>query len=324
MTRYLVRRLVLALATLLALSFGSFVAFGTSFDPTYQFNLCGSEECKQQRAQIVAEYHLHDPILSRYWRWLSGFFHHGFGTSTGGFPIWPGLEHALESTAELLAAALVLTLLASLAIGIVSALRPRSGVDVVLRFAGYLSWSIPTVLIAVLLRRWLAPTGIIGGSVAPIQVQGITVLSDGPAGFTGWLARFTLPAVAVALGLTGLYSRYLRSALAVALAQPHVVVARGKGLPERVVVLRHALRTALVPLVSLVSLDVGAAVGATLVADVVFPTRGLGTMLLGTLKSDDPFELTAILVCLGATVLAATFLGDLAIAALDPRTRSAE
>jgi ABC-type dipeptide/oligopeptide/nickel transport system permease component len=312
---YTLKRLALAVSLVWAVSFGAFVAFGLSFDPLYQLNLCG-DSCKKQRDALAAQYHLHDPILSRYWRWLTGLFHNGFGHSvypsffSSSTAIDPGLFRALGVTAQLMASALVLTVLFAVAIGVASARRPGSALDVLLRVFAYVSWSLPTFLTGVLLTRWLGPTGwFYGGSPG--------------GGVVHWIRQMTLPAVTLSLGLVGLYCRYVRTATISELHQPYAVVARAKGLSETRVAYRHALRNALVPFVSVLSLDVAAIVGASLAADWVFGMHGLAFFFFQSISRADPFTLTAIVVVTGCVVAAFTLLGDLVVGRLDPRARAA-
>ena len=317
MIGYVLRRLVLAVSMVWAVSFGTFVAFGLSFDPTYEYNLCTTEECARERREVIAIYHLHDPILERYRLWLVGLFRHGFGTApsswtpgSGGRPIGPQLWPAARVTAELLGSALVLTVVLSIVVGVVAARLSGSPLDWLLRLLAYVSWSLPTFLVGVLAVRGLG---------------GVAWFNFGYAekGFGGWLRWISLPASTLSLGLVGVYSRYIRSGMLVELRQPYAVVARAKGLRESRVVLRHALRNSLAPFVSLLSLELASVVGAALATEYVFHLPGLAVFFLGSLGSADPFVLTAILVVIGAVVAAASFLADLAVGRLDPRVRAA-
>jgi len=317
MIGYALKRLALAVSLVWAVSFVAFVAFGLSFNPFYSLNLCGGS-CKAQRDALAAEFHLHDPILDRYWLWFTGLFHHGFGNaaivSYGGNTVRaidPPLWRAAGITAQLMATSLVLTVLASVLLGVVAARRPGSGIDVVLRLLAYLTWSMPTFLTGVLLARWFAPTGwfivpgIPGGGLLP------------------WVRAMTLPAVTLSLGLIGLYSRYLRTALLSELQRPYAVVARSKGLTESRVTLRHALRNSLIPFVSVLSLDISAIVGASLAADYIFfRGGGLAGFFLNSLGRADPFILTAVVVVIAGVVAVFSLLTDLAVGWLDPRVRA--
>ena len=132
----------------------------------------------------------------------------------------------------------------------------------------------------------------------------------------------TLPILVVAAGLVAAYSRYVRSAMIGALAAPYTTVARAKGLPERRVVLRHALRNSLASFVAALSLDFGAVFTASLAADWVFQLHGLASIFLGQLVSgSDPFVIQAELVLVAVLVVVANLVGDLVGAWLDPRAQ---
>jgi peptide/nickel transport system permease protein len=165
-TRFVLRRLVLAVSMVWAVSFGAFCAFGLSFDPTYWYALCTSGTCRDERQQLIDQFHLHDPILVRYWIWLEGLFTHGFGRtvtpghfSDGDSRIGTALWPAAGVTAQLILVSLVLVVVLSVAVGVVSARWQGSPPDVLLRLFAYVAWSLPAFLVGVLLWRWLEPTG---------------------------------------------------------------------------------------------------------------------------------------------------------------------
>ena len=314
MLAFALRRLVFAVSVVWAVSFGSFVAFGLSFDPLWPLNLCG-DSCKAERDALAARYHLHDPILLRYWYWLSGLVHHGFGSSVfgefgpSGAPIDPVLFRAAGVTAQLMATSLLLTVIFSVLLGVVAA-RSRGPVDVVLRLFAYVTWSMPTFLVGVLLLRWLGP------------VHWFLFRRYPGGGFVPWIRTMTLPALTLSLGLIGLYSRYVRTATLTELQRPYVTVARAKGLRESRVTVRHVLRNALGPFFSVLALDVGAIVGASLAADWVFGIGGLANYFYSAIQIADIFALTAVVVVVAAVVATFMFLSDLALGWLDPRTRT--
>jgi peptide/nickel transport system permease protein len=313
---YLLRRFLLAVSMVWAVSFGAFVIFGLAFDPTWQYNLC-LPGCGEQRAKIIAAYHLHAPILYRYWLWLTGLFVHGFGTAPSsasagnlGVSIGPALWPAARITAELLASALVLTTLLSVFVGVLAAWLSGSALDWTLRLLTYVLWSMPAFLVGALLLRGL-------GGVHWFNFGHV----DG--GIGGWLRWMFLPALTLSLALVGLHSRYIRSGMITELGQPYAVVARAKGLRERRVLLRHALPNTLAPVISLLALELSAVVGAALAIEYVYDMPGLARYFFGSLNAADPFVLTAILVVIATVVATANFLADIAIGWLDPRVRIA-
>jgi len=324
-------------STIVAVSFGSFVGFGLRFDPSYPLAL-GAQNARAH-ALVQEHYHLNDPILSRYWYWATGFVRHGFGRTVSvdvggvpprfrslGTPIGPRLWRASAVTAQLVGAALVLVVLGSLLVGTVSAQRRRFRVDVSLRLLAYLAAAVPTFLIGDLLLRVIVPHEtftLVEGTLHASGGGWWFLLGPPTGGLVDWFRHMTLPVVALAIGLIGLYSRYVRSSMLVTLDRPYVAVARAKGLPERRVVVRHALRNSLIPFTSLLSLDVGGVIGASLAADAVFNTGGLASTFLSSLGQADPFQLVALFVVAAVVVSVFTLVGDVLVGLLDPRTRVA-
>jgi peptide/nickel transport system permease protein len=327
---YLVRRLLLTASVVVAVSFAAFVGFGLSLDPSYTLVFT-----PRKQAVVRAAYHLTDPILSRYWRWASGLVHHGFGTTVStdvvgapprladqGLPIGPALLHATAVSAALVALSLVFVVLGSTALGVFAAERRRFRADVGTRALAYLGAAVPTFLLADLVRRALVSNvkaSFSHGHFTLTAHAGWFILGPPTGGPIGWLRHLFLPAATLAVGLIAIYARYVRSSMAVELGRPYVMVARAKGLGERRVLLRHALRNSLVPVASLLSLELGGIVGASMAADGVFGSGGLAYVFLGALGHADPFELTAIVVMSAVLVSGLTLAGDLLVGMLDPR-----
>jgi peptide/nickel transport system permease protein len=330
---YLVRRLLLFASILLAVSFAAFVGFGLSFDPSYPLALGNP----RAHALVQSYYHLNDPILPRYWHWLTGVFQHGFGTTVStdvggapphfqsyGDPIWPQLWRSSLITAQLVGSALVLVILGSALVGSIGAQRRRFRADVSTRVLTYVLAAFPTFLIGDLMTRAIVPheTYVVIGGKYQISSHGSWFVIGSPqGGFVDWFRHMILPVLALSIGLIGIYSRYVRSAMIVSLQEPYVTVARAKGLPEWRVVTRHALRNSLIPFTSLLSLELGGVIGASLAADAVFATGGLAYSFLGALARADPFQLTALFVMTAVVVCAFMFVGDALVGVLDPRTR---
>jgi peptide/nickel transport system permease protein len=300
--------------TLVLVSFFSWVIFATALNPTWMFfQTPKAPEVLAMRARA----HVDDPVVVRYWYWARDLFTgKGFGrTVVSDQPVWPPVSHALGVTSELIAYSLLLILVGSLVVGVVAARYRGSPLDVALRGASYVAWAIPAFLVGLL---------ILGGMTA-VSHHGFDpfgIASVRRSGFLGWLQTFTMPAVAVALAFVGILSRYLRTALLVTLNEPYIVVARAKGLPERTVVRRHALRNALIPFTSVLALELAALVSATLAADYVFGLRGLASLLfISGLVQGDPFTIQAPIVVCAGLVIFGSVLTDLAVVSLDPRIR---
>lgn len=335
MGAYVLRRLFLAVSIVVAVSFAAFVGFGLSFDPSYPL-----VQSPTKQAFVRAYYHLNDPILSRYWRWVTGLFHHGFGTTVStnvsgtfpphllspGAPIGPLVWHAAGITFELVGSALVLVIVGSVVVGTVTAYRRRRfHADLSLRALTYLGAAVPTFLLGDLLLHALNPhftEVVVGGQPTPTSNGSWFAIGPPTGGIGNWFQHMTLPAVALALSFIGIYSRYVRSSVMVTLSQPYIVAARGRGLSERQVIVRHVLRNSLIPFTSLLSLEIGGVIGASLAADAVFSLGGLASVFLGAVNTSDPFKLTALFVVTAAVVSVFALLGDILVGLIDPRVRT--
>lgn len=335
MASYLLRRSLLAISVVATVSFGSFVGFGLSFDPAYPL-----VQQPSKHAFVQAYYHLTDPILSRYWRWVTGLFHHGFGATVStnvsgtvpprllspGAPIGPAIWRASKITFELVGSALVLVIVGSLVVGTIAAQRRRLHADFALRSLTYLAAAMPTFLLGDLLLHALNPHFteiVVGGQYTPTSTGSWLAIGPPTGGLGNWFQHMTLPVVTLALSFIGIYARYVRSSVIATLSQPYVAVARGKGLSERQILVRHVLRNSVIPFTSLLSLEVGGLIGASLAADAVFNLGGLASSFLGAVNSSDPFELTALFVVTATVVSLFTLIGDILVAVLDPRVRVA-
>jgi peptide/nickel transport system permease protein len=334
MAAYLVRRVLLTIVTLVTVSFFAFICFGKALDPSYPLVVAQDQT---PRHLVQAHYHLTDPILERYWLWVKTFAHEGFGRPASTTvvddhvvesdqKIAPELWDAGWTTVQLVLYALVITIVLSLGLGTISARWRGGGTDIVIRVLTYISWSVPAFLIAFFFRRWFAGSQtatsfVYGPQTVDTHGASIFLIGAPTGGVVDWFQHMTLPALALALGLVGVYSRYVRSSMLVALSQPFAVVARAKGLSESRVVVRHALRTALIPFVSALALEIGAVVGASMAADWVFSLGGIASLTIGALGRADPFEMTAVVITLSAIVLVFMTFADLAVGWLDPRAR---
>ena len=311
MLAFLVRRLFLGAVVVAVVSFLSWVFFATAASPLWQFY---SDPNGKVAREVIRRAHLHDPVLTRYWLWVRDLFTgRGLGrTAVENVPVGRIVWPAMRTSLELVGAALVLVVVVSVLLGALGARRRRSPVAGGLRGLSYVVWSVPAFLLAE-----LALQGVV--RVGPAWHLHLA-LGGAPTGGVGsWFSHMTLPILVVAAGLVAVYSRYVRSGMIEALSAPYTTVARAKGLPERHVVLRHALRNSLGPFIAALTLDFGAVITASLAADWVFQLNGLATVFLTGLS--DPFVMQAVLVLVAVFVVVAGLLGDLATVLLDPRAR---
>jgi peptide/nickel transport system permease protein len=338
MTTFTVRRLLLSGGVLLAVSLGTFVFIATRFTPTcysrYSSGAIPTLASTPGQATVL------------WWDWLKGVPSGGsFGQVCGsniGAPLWPALGH----TAALLAGTALLVVVFSLLLGTVAASRAGSALDVTLRGLSYAAWAVPAFVLALGLQsvfNWAGHRygfhafGTSGWPGSCLGQGGVVLPSSlcgrAPAGFTyvaDVLRHLVLPSVALAVAFIGIHSRYMRSSLLAALAAPYITTARAKGLPERQVVLRHALRNSLATFTSALLLDFGAIFGAAMAVDWVFQLNGLGTLFItevsgfgagDSARTLNPYAIEALLTLAALFVVASSFAAEVAVASFDPRAR---
>lgn len=322
---YVARRLASSLLVLVAVSYGSFWVVASHINPLYSL-LLENPRPTALINRLTAVHHLADPIPVRYGRWLLGLF---AGGNSGRMilsdqPVWPLVETALLHTAELAAISIVVVTALSALMGALSAYSRGSVVDVVLRGLGYFTWSIPTFVVALAAQAVLVRLGTATGW-HPLYLSGrpgSAGPTSGLASGVDWVRHMALPVAVVALGFVGHYARYIRSSLTSALNAPYSTVARAKGLTDRAVLFRHALRNALIPFVAVLSLDLGSLIGATFVADIIFGLQGLGSLFLSSIRLGDPLLTQSLLMTTAVVMIVFSLLGDVAVSRLDPRIRS--
>ena len=308
---------------LAAVSFASFTLIATKFSATCTSQFTPTSEFAPPLASTTRQ------AAVLYWGWVKGIpSGRSFGSVCNG-SVAQQLGPAAAHTGLLLGVTAILVICFSLLLGTLAATRAGSALDGGLRGFSYAAWAVPPFVLALMLQsifRW-------AGSRYGILWFGIQGWPDGGSGLHhafAVLRTLVLPAVALSVAFVGLHSRYLRSALLVALHAPYTTTARAKGLPERKVVLRHALRNSLATFLSALLLDFGAIFGAALAIDWVFSLNGLGMLLINEIAGIgggdgprflNPYAVETLLSAAALLVLASSLIGELAVAGLDPRAR---
>lgn len=308
---------------LATVSFVSFALIATKFSATCTSKFTPTSEFAPPLASTVRQ------AAVLYWAWIGGIpSGRSFGSVCNG-SVAQQLGPAAAHTGLLLAGTAILVLCFSLAVGTLAATRAGGVLDACLRGFSYAAWAVPPFVLALMLQsifRW-------AGGRYGIHWFGIQGWPGGGSGLHHTFAvlhTLVLPAVALSLAFAGLHSRYLRSALLVALRAPYTTTARAKGLPERVVVLRHALRNSLATFLSALLLDFGAIFGAALAIDWVFNLNGLGMLLINEIAGIgggdgprflNPYAIETLLSAAALLVIVSSLIAEVAVAALDPRSR---
>jgi peptide/nickel transport system permease protein len=258
-----------------------------------------------------AELGLDRPLPIQYLDWLGKTVRGDLGTSTRDRqPVIQGMRDRLPVTLQLAGLAMVLALVIALPAGIVSALKPNSKWDVVSSLVAFGGIAIPHFWFGILLiyllavvLRWLPPSGYVPFSEDPVQN----------------LTRMVMPTLTLGLGLSAVLMRQTRSSLLEVLHQDYMTTARAKGLAQKAVVLRHALKNALIPVVTVLGLQLGLLIGGAVITESIFSIPGIGRWAVDSITTRDFPVVQAVSLVMAIGVLLANLVADIAYAYIDPR-----
>ncbi|WP_238008753.1 ABC transporter permease [Dactylosporangium sp. AC04546] len=273
----------------------------------------------EARQTLLSQYGLDEPLLTQYGKYLWQLLHGNLGISfSQQVPVSTVLWERLPWTLLLTVSSLLVTVAVGIPLGVLAATRPRGFLDRLVQVGGVVGQSlfVPSVGIFLLFvlglqLHWLP----IGGAYSP----GVY----GTAWYGDVLRRLVLPCFSLVLVQLGSYVLTLRSTLIESLGEDYCVLAQAKGLPNRKVVWKHALRNALLPTTTLVGLQLGFLVGGAVLTETVFAYPGIGRGIYEAVTQLDFPVLQGAFVLLAATVVLANVLTDLAYGLLDPRVRTA-
>ncbi|HST73890.1 MAG TPA: ABC transporter permease, partial [Acetobacteraceae bacterium] len=265
-----------------------------------------------QVAQLRHVYGLDQPLLLRYWHWLGAALRGDFGFSRlHAEPVLVVLGPALAQTCRLMLASFTLSVFLSVSLGVLAALRPGSARDSLIGFFAFAGISVPVFWLALVLILVFAVW------LHWLPASGITTVGAG--GFFDQLRHLVLPVVTLALAITGQFIRFVRASMIETLRMDHIRTARAKGAGERRVVLVHAFRNALIPVVTVMALSFGGLFSGALITETMFAQPGVGKMIYDAILGNDyNLALTGLLFATLVTLLS-NLVADLAYAWLDPR-----
>lgn len=325
MLAYAIRRLLISIPIILISTFIVFLLVTYSGDPLANLRTKQPIPPPQVFANYRHQFRLDQPVLERYWHWITGVVHGDFGPSVQGggtLNIGHELGHRLIVSARLVIAAMVIAALLAIVVGVISAMKQYSLPDYAFTFTGFLFLSMPVFWFAVLLKEgaiWLNEHA--GTSLKTIGDSSPIVAPGTWAHFTDAVNHLVLPTIALAMTSYAAWSRFNRASMLEVLNSDYIRLARAKGLSRRRVLIRHALRTALIPFVTVTALDMAAILGATIITETVFQWRGMGTFLLDGIRNLDVYVVLAWLLVAALIVIVFNLIADLLYGVLDPRIR---
>jgi peptide/nickel transport system permease protein len=326
MLAFAVRRIAVSIPILLISSFIVFVLASLSGNPLSPLLNRNPPPPPETIALEAERLRLDHPLLERYWLWLTGLFSGDFGPSVqSNLDIGAEVAGRLVITLRLVALAMLVALVLAVVVGVVSAVKQYSKLDYSATFLGFLFLAMPAFWLAILLKQW----GVEFNNAVDKQVIytiGATSVPP-PEGFWPQVAdvagHMVLPTISLALISYAAWSRYQRASMLEVMNSDYVRLARAKGLSRRRVMVKHALRNALIPLVTVTALDLAAIINGAVLTEAVFQWRGMGDLLLNAIHTDDVYVTMAWLLVSAAIVILFNLFADLLYAVLDPRIRYA-
>jgi peptide/nickel transport system permease protein len=324
MGRYLIRRLLIGLIVLFGITIINFIFISVSpGDPVRMrafqaiegdasmASVFTEEFIKEQRALLG----LDKPLPVRYFYWVTGLLQGNLGNSINrGVPVAREIKDRIGPTLRLTLAALLIKLILGLSIGVYSALRHYSLGDYLATISSFLALSVPNFFLG------LVAIYLVALKLDLLPTSGMQTLGK-PSGFLDQLRYIILPATVLGAAGAATLVRYMRSSLLEVLREDYITTARSKGLRERVVILRHAIRNGLLPIITIISLQIPALFAGSVVIESVFAWPGMGTYAVRAVNEKDYPAIMAVNLISAILVLLANLTADIAYAIADPRIR---
>lgn len=334
--RYVLIRLVLILPTVFILVTVVFFLMRLTGDPITA--ALGGRLPPEQLAERVHEAGFDRPLFVQYFEYLSGVFRGDFGTTiTDRRPVTEILLQYGAATLELVFFALIVAFLVSIPLGLIAAYRRDEWQDAVLRISAILAYATPIFFVGLLLKLvfsvWLdlLPVSGRGSTHTELVMSGIDTptgiyivdairLGD-PQLIGDVLWHAVLPAVALGLLTAGIFLRLIRTNVIGTLGQQYVTSGRSRGVSEYRLITKHAFRPALIPIITVMGMQVAILLSGAVLTETTFEWKGLGFMLAEYLKARDFVAVQGIVVMIAVIVAVTNFIVDLVAAAIDPRVR---
>ena len=315
MSRYLTRRLLIAIPSLLGISIVLFTVLALAPGDPFEELATNPNVPPEVRANLRLKFGLDDPIYLRYLHWLAAMLQGDWGFSFASrVNVDDLILQRLPTTLFVIGSSQVLALMVALPVGVYAATRPYSLFDQVANTLTFVGFSLPTFF-----------TGLLFILVFSIQLDWLPFVYRADISATGWrwywehFRQAIMPIAVLGLFQGASWTRYVRSAVLDVIRLDHVTTARAKGLAERVVVLKHVVRNALIPVVTLVALQMPAVFGGAIVTEQIFRIPGIGSLLIASILNNDTPVVMAVTFVFACLVIVFNLMADLLYGWLDPR-----
>jgi len=317
MTQYLIRRILISIPTLIAISIVIFTILALApGDPLAEFAMNPAVP-PEVRQRIRKSMGLDDPIPVRYVKWASSMLRGDFGYSfRSKSPVIDLIRQRLPTTLYVIGTAYLVSVLIAIPVGVLSAIRQYSIFDNIATTLAFIGFSLPTFVTGILFillfsvkLGWLP------------MIYRTTIETEGLAGLWEKIKQALMPIMVLGLFETAALTRYTRAAMLETIHQDYVRTARAKGLAERVVILQHAMRNALIPVVTIVALSIPGIFTGAVITEQIFRVPGMGSLLISAIRDNDTPVIMAITIIFSALVVLFNLIADILYGVLDPRIK---
>jgi len=315
MGRYLLRRLLIAIPSLIGISVVLFTVLALAPGDPFEELATNPNVPAAVRAALRVKFGLDDPIAIRYLRWLTAMLHGDWGFSfVSRIDVDVLILQRLPTTLSVIGSSQVLALLIALPVGTYAAVRPYSIFDQIASTLAFVGFSLPTFF-----------TGILFILIFSIYLDWLPFVYRTDITANGWqwywehIRQAAMPVAVLGLFQGASWTRYVRSAVLDVIRLDYVTTARAKGLAERDVIMRHVVRNALIPVVTLVALQMPAVFGGAIVTEQIFRVPGIGSLLISSILANDTPVIMAVTFVFACLVILFNLIADLLYGWLDPR-----
>jgi peptide/nickel transport system permease protein len=315
MASYLIRRLLIAIPSLLGISLILFVVLAMAPGDPFQEMATNPNVPPEVREALRASFGLNDPIMVRYLRWLSAMAQGDWGFSFASrINVDDLILQRVPTTLFIVGSSQILALAIALPVGIYAATRPYSVFDQIANTLAFVGFSLPTFF-----------TGLLLILIFSVSLDWFPFVYRSDIAATGWrwywemFRQAIMPITVLGMFQAASYTRYVRSAVLDVIRLDYVTTARAKGLGEKTVTLRHITRNALIPVVTLVALQMPAVFGGAIVTEQIFRIPGIGSLLIDAILANDTPVIMAVTFVFACLVVLFNLIADLLYGWLDPR-----
>jgi len=325
MREYLIKRVVVSLAVLWIIASLNFVIFQVLSPISPEKTVIDPDMTPEVRNALAVLYGLTDPLHIRYLKYTINMFTWNFGISFNSMkPVVQEMSTRLPSTVLLLGSAMIGTILLGIPLGILAASRRGSKIDVMAIGGGLLTWGVPTFFIQLVFMLALCyyASSVFGFRIFPASGISSRPPPGDPLAYMADVAwHLALPITTLIVAGFGSWALYTRSMLLDALTQDYIVTARAKGLSERTVLYRHAFRSTLPPIVTMLALGVPSIISGAMITEWIFTLPGIGRWYLNSMLAADYPVVQAVLFIYAVLMIFANLSADIIYGVLDPRIR---